>query len=145
MALPGAGQDVEDVRLTIDSEEPLERVLAVVGSLFQVELGVLGNSAGSGDASGDAAATTGAPATDGAGPDETPAASTATGGAPARSSRRRRPGRQRATAAAAPASSADSTPDTATVRAWARENGITVSPRGRLSSTVLASYRDAQS
>jgi len=135
---------VEDVRLTIDSEEPLERVLAVVGSLFRVELAVLGNSAPNGDAAGAAGGPSGAAATDGATPDEAPAASTGTGGSPARSTRRRRPGRQRATAAAASAPATDSTPDTATVRAWARENGITVSPRGRLSGTVLASYRDAQ-
>ena len=34
-------------------------------------------------------------------------------------------------------------PSNAEVRAWARENGLTVSERGRVASSVMTAYRDA--
>ncbi|MEI6622027.1 MAG: Lsr2 family protein [Actinomycetes bacterium] len=36
-------------------------------------------------------------------------------------------------------------PDTAAVRAWARDNGISVSARGRVSAEVVAQYEAANS
>ncbi|PPK93455.1 Lsr2 protein [Kineococcus xinjiangensis] len=35
-------------------------------------------------------------------------------------------------------------PDTGAVRAWARENGYTVSDRGRISAEIVKAYQDAQ-
>ncbi len=43
----------------------------------------------------------------------------------------------------APASSGGSV-DTKAVRAWAEENGVTVSPRGRISASVIEQYTAAQ-
>lgn len=50
-------------------------------------------------------------------------------------------GRRRRTAAPAPRPAVTS--DLATVRAWARDNGYTVSDRGRISSAVIDAYRAA--
>ena len=35
-------------------------------------------------------------------------------------------------------------PDTGAVRAWARENGYTVSDRGRISAEIVKAFQDAQ-
>lgn len=52
--------------------------------------------------------------------------------------------RGRRTASSQPAAtSAGSDVDPKAVRAWARDNGVAVSPRGRLSSTVVEQYRTA--
>ena len=50
------------------------------------------------------------------------------------------PTRRRRGSASAPAKSTD----TAAVRAWAAENGIEISSRGRVSADVLAKYQAAQ-
>ncbi|WP_345713807.1 Lsr2 family DNA-binding protein, partial [Kineococcus glutinatus] len=44
--------------------------------------------------------------------------------------------------ASAPA--AGGAPDSGAVRAWARENGYTVSDRGRISAEIVKAYEDAQ-
>ena len=41
------------------------------------------------------------------------------------------------------APAAASGPDTGAVRAWARENGYTVSDRGRISAEIVKAYEDA--
>lgn len=120
------------MRLTIDSAEPLERVLSVVGSLFQVELAVKAESTETPEvATGDSPEITGAPAV-----------ATRRGRTAGASPRRRRTA-SAATPASAPV--AETAPDTAKVRAWAREHDVAVSPRGRLSGSVLKQYQDAQS
>jgi len=54
-----------------------------------------------------------------------------------RSSRAKVPGVRRAAKTAAPAA------DLGEVRAWARDNGYTVSDRGRISGDVMAAYEGA--
>lgn len=64
-------------------------------------------------------------------------------GAPASGDASRRARRtSTSSAAAAPAGGGDV--DAKAVRAWAEANGVAVSPRGRLSSTVIEQYRAAQ-
>jgi len=112
------------VQLTIDSTEPLESVLAVLGSVYQVRLS--------------AAARSDAPT-----PSEpTPTAKTKTGTRGPRGTAKSTTGtvggsrRSRSNSSAAVDSSA--------VRAWARENDIPVSVRGQLPASLLDAYRDAQ-
>src|SRR3954470_18008435 len=113
------------MQLTIDSQQPLDQVLRVVGALYDVTLTVDGD-AGTG---ANVAAT---------GPTAAPAAPAAP--AASRDGRRRtsRANGRRSTAAhhrksgAAPASE---------VRRWARANGLHVSDRGRISASVTAAYR----
>lgn len=113
------------MKLTIESADSIDQVLAVVGALYKVELSV------------------GAPASAPAAtavPDEAPEA--AAPAPAARSSRRRAAatGRPAKRAASAPGPTADS----AGIRAWARENGVTVSPRGRIPANVQQQYEAAQ-
>lgn len=125
---PDDQQEVDTVKLTIESADSIEQVLAVVGVLYQVELAVSAPSAASP-----------APTVDDAPPENTPAPA-------ARSSRRR------AAATKGPAKRAVRTPgptagptaDSAGIRAWARENGVSVSPRGRIPATVQQQYEAAQ-
>jgi len=109
------------VQLTIDSTEPLESVLAVLGSVYQLQLSAGPRT----DAS-----TVSASDSTGAGKKvkTSPVAgrsSTAAGG-----SRRSR----RDTAAAV---------DPSAVRGWARDNDMAVSVRGRIPAGLLSAYRDA--
>lgn len=114
------------MQLTIDSNEPLERVLDVVGALYQVQLGLRAEE-----------------------PARQPPAPTAEAPAPApragsgRGARGLSDGvsggrRTRSRAARGPQKV-----DLQAVRAWARENGHQVSDRGRLSRSLLEAYQDA--
>ncbi len=111
------------MQLTIDSTEPLESVLAVLGSVYQVQLS--------------AAARSDAPT-----PSEpAPTAKTKTGtrspGGAAKSSTAAASGSGRRRSTSSP------TADSSAVRAWARDNDIAVSVRGQLPTAVLDAYRDA--
>jgi hypothetical protein len=107
------------MQVTIDSNEPLDRVLAVVGSLYGVRLAVSA---------------------------EAPAAAAAAGSrSPRRATPKVRPARSRSTAV--PARSHRSRPtattspaDSATVRRWAQANGHPVKDRGRVPASVVAAY-----
>jgi hypothetical protein len=108
------------MQLMVDSKEPLESVLLVVGAMYRVELSV-------------ATQTDPAPA---------PATSTAT-----RNGTRKR---SRKTARKAPAAPAGGgrrgrrrVVDSADVRAWARANGHAVKDRGRVPAAVVDAYRDS--
>ena len=108
------------MQLTIDSNEPLERVLDVVGSLYGVRLAVS---------------------------TETPAASAAAGSrAPRRTATGARRARSRASAVPArshhgrPTATTTSPADSATVRRWAQANGHPVKDRGRVPASVVAAY-----
>ena len=108
------------MQLTIDSNEPLERVLDVVGSLFGVRLAV----------SSDA-----------------PAAPVAADSrSPRRAAPKARPARSRGTAVAVrshrsrPTASTTRSPDTATIRQWAQAHGVSVKDRGRIPASVIAAY-----
>jgi len=112
-------------KLTVDSDEPLEDAMRVLGALYGVTL-VISNEAqeGTGAAQPPAAKREKAP---GRGKART-----------RRSARRGAPGQGQQTPprAGRAASNAD-------VRAWARQNGLTVSDRGRVPASVLNAYRDA--
>jgi hypothetical protein len=107
------------LQLSIDSIEPLDKVLAVVGALYGVEL-VASGIADSAPASETNADT---------------ARKVATRQAP----RKRQPAARRSRLAPAVK------PDPVAVRAWARANGHDVRDRGRVPAAVLAAYSAAGS
>jgi hypothetical protein len=123
------------VKITVDSSEPLEDALRVLGALYGVTLVV-----SPGDHS-----------------DTEPVHKRAAKPAPKRrSASRKRPAaveKSSATAAAAeagdgqsdsePAAVSAGAPSNAQVRAWARENGARVSDRGRVPASVVDAYRRA--
>jgi hypothetical protein len=125
------------VRVTIDSTEPLDEVLKVLGAMYGVTLAVSDADPG----------TVPPPVAD----TDTPPPSSATeeGTAPPSSPaaeetptpRRRRPSRRRAPREGR---TARDRVDNAEIRSWARENGYTVSDRGRVPATIVAAYREAQ-
>lgn len=105
------------MQLTINSSEPLDQVLEVVGALYGVRLTRFEPQVASED-------------------EESPAAAKLLRSAP----------RRRAAAKTTPNRGARSTRTTAkvdvqAVRAWAREQGRTVSDRGRLSQSLIEEYR----
>ncbi len=105
------------MQVTIDSRDPLEQALGVVGALYGVELTV-------------GAATEGAAA-----PQVRSTTARKRGGkrtAARQSGRRARGG-----------AASSSKPDLAAVRSWAREQGLQVSDRGRVSNAVLEAYQQA--
>jgi len=127
------------LKLTLDSSEPLEDAMRVLGALYGVTM-VLST-------------------------DEEDASKTAreNGSRPASSktTARRKPSAARQARPVAPATDADADADTAQskrataplsagspsnaeVRSWARQNGVTVSDRGRVPASVLTAYRNAQ-
>jgi hypothetical protein len=123
------------LKLTLDSSEPLEDAIRVVGALYGVRLVV---SSDEQDASGPARKNAGEPAS---------AKKTAT----------RKPSAARRTRPVAPAAGADTAPSkqersarsagsssNAEVRAWARQNGLQVRDRGRVPASVVTAYRNAQ-
>jgi hypothetical protein len=142
------------VKLTLDSSEPLDDAVRVVGALYGVNLIVATEQSDSGqpvapiepaDRNGvDQPAAPGQPGTDAP---KRPKRVKAT--APSGERNNSRPG--------VPASGADSdaagqgrdelpkSPGNAEVRSWARENGLTVSARGRVPAAVHAAYLDAHS
>ena len=108
------------MQLTIDSNEPLDRVLDVVGSLYGVRLVVSS---------------------------DVPEAPTAAGSRVRRQvTPKARPARSRGTAVSArshrgrPAASTTSPPDSATLRRWGQANGYPVKDRGRVPAAVVAAY-----
>jgi hypothetical protein len=120
------------LKLTLDSSEPLEEAMRVVGALYGVALGVSANEAddrSSVDHGEVASETTKNPV------GRRRAAKSATGtGASARP----RAVETTETGSLGPASS-----NNAAVRSWARQTGLTVSDRGRIPASVMAAYRDA--
>jgi hypothetical protein len=124
------------VRLTIDSNEPLDEVIKVLGAMYGVALVV-----------SDAETGTAPPPVADVDAPPPPAAKeeTASRSAPAAEEtstpRRKRPSRRRAPRAGR---TAGDRVDNAAIRAWARENGYTVSDRGRVPAIIVAAYREAQ-
>jgi len=108
------------VQLTIDSTEPLESVLAVLGSVYQVQLAAAARSVAP---TASLPAPTAKPMKGTRAPGRT--ATSSTGG-----SRRGR-------------SNSSAPVDASAVRAWAREHDIVVSVRGRIPASLLSAYRDA--
>jgi hypothetical protein len=123
------------LKLTLDSSEPLEHAMRVLGALYGVTL---------------------VPS-----PDEEDASKPAreNGSKPASSktTAKRKSSAPRQARPVAPATDADAaqskqetaprsagSPSNAEVRSWARQNGFTVSDRGRVPASVLTAYRNAQ-
>lgn len=122
------------MKITIDSGEPLHDALRVVGALYDVELVV---SEGLAPASAESAPAA-KKATRPARPKRTPRAKVA---APRRSpSTPSTPSTPSKRSAAAKSSAPVSTLE---LRSWARQNGFTVSERGRVATKVIAAYRAA--
>jgi hypothetical protein len=117
------------MQLTIDSTEPLDRVLKVVSSLYGVEVAVVST----------------------AGASTTPSATrsaTSRRAQPAPGPRGGRPGRSAAGSVARKSvagngrSRRSPAADLGAVRSWAREKGFKVSDRGRVSNAVLKAYEE---
>ena len=108
------------MQLTIDSNEPLERVLDVVGSLYGVRLAVSAEAP-------EALVAAGSRSRRGAAPRARSALSRGKA-VPARSHRGR------------PTAATTSPPDSATLRRWAQANGHSVKDRGRIPASVVAAY-----
>lgn len=104
------------MQITVDSNDRLQDVLRIVGSLYDVELTVAG-----GDTSEAAAGQNGAR--------KRTSPKAATGGGARRRTRR--------------AAGRTDAPDLASVRAWAREHGHQVSDRGRVPNAVLDAYKES--
>jgi len=105
------------VQITIDSSDAIEDALRLVGAMYGVTLGVT-----TAEPAEEAGTATSAPS-------ETERASSVS--APTKPRRSRGSGSKRSTPL-----------DMAVVRAWAREHGLQVSDRGRLSTSVLQAYRN---
>jgi hypothetical protein len=114
------------LKVTIDSSEPLDDALRVIGALYDVTL----------------TAASSAPREQTTLSEATPTTSRGNRGG-------RRTGRAAKTASRsrrAPRKAAAKRPSvtTAQLRTWARDNGHEVSDRGPISETVAAAYREAQ-
>jgi hypothetical protein len=119
------------MQLKVDSTEPLENVLSVVGAMYGVELSVTSPAA----------------------PGLVPAPAAATGTA-SRNSARKRSTRATKKATTKRATAAPEggrrrgrrrAVDSADVRAWARANGHAVKERGRVPAAVMSAYRESGS
>jgi hypothetical protein len=108
------------LRIRIDSTEPLEDVIRVVGAAYNVTLTV---------------STTNGAST--APPAMTPKGRGRSRAATGKGARAKSNGRGRSAQQVAKVSSE-------VLRSWARENGHTVSDRGRIPQAVVAAHRDAQ-
>jgi Lsr2 len=120
------------LKITLDSSEPLEDAIRVVGALYGVTLVVFSDEQDGTK-----------PAKEAAKPVRKTAMARKRATA-VKSTRTRRPTKtdgRRAKDAAARRSAGS--PSNAEVRSWARQNGLTVSDRGRVPAAVLAAYRRA--
>lgn len=102
------------MRLTIDSAEPLDHVLRVVGSMYGMDLAITRDGQ--------------TPAAPKRSTSRTPKSSTPR--RPKAAGSKRSPGRVKS-------------PAPADVRAWAQDSGYQVAGRGRMPQSVLAAYHDA--
>ena len=107
------------MRLSVSSDEPLERVLEVVGSLYGVKLAVEGTR-------------------DGAVPSSPTRGRTARRGRPARSAKK-----TAAKKTAPRRGRRGGSVDAAAVRAWAKDNGLPVRERGRVPAEIVQAYRES--
>jgi hypothetical protein len=141
------------VKLTLDSSEPLEDAVRVVGALYGVSLVVAARNPESGELV--AATESVRDEADQATPPGVPEPGEL--GRPKKAARPRRTNKRNKGRPGLPVDGSDSevadgstpgavnAPRNADVRAWARENGLTVNSRGRVPASVLAAFRDAHS
>jgi hypothetical protein len=123
------------MRLTIDSTEPLDEVIKVLGAMYGVTLVISNAETGTAPPPVADIDTPPPAAEDKTAPLSSPAAEETP------TPRRKRPSRRRAPRAGR---TARDRVDNAAIRAWARENGYTVSDRGRVPAIIVAAYREAQ-
>jgi hypothetical protein len=121
------------MKLTLDSTESLEDAMRVVGALYGVTLVVATDEAAGRPSAKESANALGR----------------------RRRTARKRQSAERAASAGAAASAEEIQPaqeapsrasgsgSNSEIRSWARENGLTVSDRGRVPATVIAAYRSA--
>ena len=121
------------MKITLDSTEPLEDALRVLGAMYGVQLVVAGDQKATRPVEHSVSKTTSSP----------------------NGQNRKRSGSKRSRTAAAKAgassgrskrrsvSGAGDRPTNAEVRAWARDNGLTVRDRGRVAGSVMAAYLSA--
>jgi hypothetical protein len=136
------------LKLSLDSSEPLQDAIRVVGALYGVTL-VVAPEASEPDQPTESIELSAPDQPVDAGERIEPAGS---GTASRRSSpakRRRSRSRGSAPRSAATVEEGNAAeplpaPTNAEVRSWARENGVTVNDRGRVPASVLAAYRNAQ-
>jgi len=119
------------LRLTLDSSEPLEDAMRVLGALYGVTLVV---SPDDQDATSTARKTASTPGKKSA---NKPAGNKKTVNRAPTDAKKARPEQKTARRSAGASSNAE-------VRSWARRNGLTVSDRGRLPASVVTAYRNAQ-
>jgi len=131
------------LKLTLDSTEPLEDAMRVLGALYGVTL-VISPAEEVGTRS--ASATASKPSRKSA---SKPASSKKTGNRAGSAAKKAQPVAS-STRASKPRSK-QKTPQrsvaassNADVRSWARQNGFTVSDRGRLPASVVTAYRNAK-
>lgn len=123
------------MKITLDSNEPLEDALRVVGAMYNVDLIVPLEQQDQAETVAKNPA--GKPATKRASTEKQlaeprPARSSASGAAKtARDTKRKRVARK------------NGSPGNAEVRSWARQNGMTVKDRGRLPASIVVAYRSA--
>jgi hypothetical protein len=112
------------VKLTVDSNEPLEDAIRVVGSLYGVTLVVSKDTLEAGES--------------------TRRSSTKPSKRSSSTKPRRRAGVAQASSRKSRTRAAGSpgAPSTADVRSWARQAGLSVSDRGRVPASVMAAYLD---
>jgi hypothetical protein len=115
------------LKVTIDSSEPLADALRVIGALYDVTL-VVAPADQSSSVAGSGAASPRAPKVGREQP-RRPAGKE-------RAARATKAGGEHARTSAAPV-------DTAALRSWARDNGYTVSDRGRVASSIVEAYEAA--
>ena len=120
------------LKVTLDSSEPLEDALRVLGALYNVTL-VHSQDGGTELPSTDEPTTRKESAPAGA---VTPGTSTKKSSRASAAGTATKPRRKRA-------SKRTASPDNAEVRSWARQEGLSVNSRGRVAASVIAAYRDA--
>jgi hypothetical protein len=123
----GTTEEVSFLKVTIDSSEPLADALRVLGALYDVTLVVSPSQPGPTGA-GEAEAPAQAPRVSRKQPPRAAAKDRALRAPTVRGGRARK--------SAAPV-------ETAQLRTWARDNGYTVSDRGRVAASVLQAYEAA--
>jgi len=130
------------LKLTVDSNEPLDHAMRVVGALYGVTLAVASE-----DEDAIKSYSNGA---------DKPATQKPRKATNRKRTAKKKPPAAKATQPVASAADTDAQPERTTaprpvgspsnveVRAWARENGFTVSDRGRVPASIVTAFRNAQ-
>jgi hypothetical protein len=126
------------LKLTLDSSEPLEDAMRVVGALYGVTLALSGDGQDATEtpkeATGNSTSTKRRTATKKASARKTPLKAAAA---------KVQPKQPETQPEQAVASGSTGSPSNADLRIWARHNGFTVSDRGRVPAAIVTAYRNA--